>query len=260
MNELHEQILRFVSHCLSRDDEEYLIQLIDTLKKENLTTIKYSIIDGLNLPFDLSYLAFELFQVAEQKRVSAQILVDFLNISYKMGKLQKADEAKISPVWSGPSFEHNSITLKTFDTVKHLIDSANDEVFIVGYNFSVKHDSIKLLIEKLEEAASRKCRINIIVHNKKTNFQELLHAWTKERYLINIFYWKGNEVKDYTSLHSKLMIIDQQKLFLTSANFSFLGFHKNIETGLVIENHSAVKSIRNQFQLLLKNNEMIKLF
>jgi phosphatidylserine/phosphatidylglycerophosphate/cardiolipin synthase-like enzyme len=199
-----------------------------------------------------------MLQTANQNNISSIQLINDLEIANKMAIKQIETQPRITSVWTGPIFDRRIISFKSYDAIKHLIDSAKEELFIVGYNFSFKHPDIQVLLKSIENAAERKCRINFIVNRNEKNLKEIVNNWGEERYYLNIYFWKGSNIEEYTSLHAKLVIVDQQKILLTSANFSYHGFMKNIETGVVIENHSVVKEIRNQYQLLMHNNQMEK--
>ncbi|MBB6451613.1 phosphatidylserine/phosphatidylglycerophosphate/cardiolipin synthase-like enzyme [Salirhabdus euzebyi] len=261
MNKLFDYLIHFVSACLSSSSSENLYhQFVDYLEKSE-SIYSYSNWQAtLRLPVDLELFAFEMIKEAESNSVSSAQLRNYLEVAYKMAKSQLESEPRIFPVWTGPLLEKGPIKLKTYETVKYLIDSAESEVFIVGYNFSFKNDDIKKLLRSIEQAVERNCRVNIIVNKVESNFKEIMDHWEKEQYQLNVYHWIGSKEEDFTSLHAKIIIIDQQKLLLTSANFSYHGFQKNIETGVVIENHQISRDIWNQYYMLMKENQMRKAY
>ena len=256
MNNLQDKIIHFISVCLSSEGEHAYTQLMTYLNEMNSLYVCSNWQSELKLPFDLEYLLYEVMTSASECDLSPKELKQLMEVSYKMGKYQMETKPRISAVWTGPMTNEGVVKLSTYDTVKYLIESAKEEVFIVGYSFSFKDSKIQDLLRCIESAIERNCRVNIIVNDVKNNFKEIMNHWKKERYQINVFYWKGYDSSDYTSLHAKLVIIDQQKLLLTSANFSYHGFQKNIETGVIIENHEISKVIWKQYYSLMKDQQM----
>lgn len=256
LNNLQCKIVHFISACLSAEGEIAYRQLMSFLNNS------YSFHDysnwqsKLKLPFDLEFFFYEVITSALDCKISSKELKQLMEVAYKMGKHQLELKPRISPVWTGPITNEAPIKLSTYDTVKYLLESAKEEIFIVGYSFSFKDEKIQNLLRCIENAVERNCRINIIVNDVENNFKEIMNHWKKERYQVNVFHWKGYDSSEFTSLHAKLVIIDQQKLLLTSANFSYHGFQKNIETGVIIENHEISKIIWKQFYSLMKEQQM----
>lgn len=256
LNNLHDKIIHFVSVCLSNREEHSYQKLMSFLQDKDPEYVYSNWQSDLKLPFDLEYLFYEVMSRAQDSNVSPKEVQQFMGIAHKMGIHQLEAHPRISAVWTGPMTNQGVIKLNTYDTVKYLIESAKEEVFIVGYSFSFKDSKIQELLRCIEDAVERNCRVNIIVNDVENNFKEIMNHWKKERFQINVFHWKGYNTSEYTSLHAKLVIIDQQKLLLTSANFSYHGFQKNIETGVIIENHEIPKVIWKQYYSLMKDKQM----
>ncbi|WP_394578740.1 phospholipase D-like domain-containing protein [Cytobacillus firmus] len=256
MNKVNEKIVRFVSVCFLSSSEHLLERLFEQIDKGSLSTEFITWQSKLKFPFDLEFLAYDMLHEASRNKVQLIELRKYLDLAYIMAKQQKELEPRISPVWTGPNLDGGLVKLNTYDTVKYLIESAEEEVFIVGYSFSFREESVKELLKSVERAVERNCRVNIIVNDVEYNFKEIMKHWEKENYQLNVYHWIGSDLNDYTSLHAKLIIIDQRKLLLTSANFSYHGFHKNIETGVIIENHEISRDIWKQYHSLMKANQM----
>ncbi|WP_428912074.1 phospholipase D-like domain-containing protein [Niallia sp. Krafla_26] len=260
MNNYQDKLIQFVFLCTKFSNHHLYNRFIGLLKVHKVNDGYSEIISKLKFPFDLEYIVYELLQSAHKNNINSRRLLEDLEIIYKMAIKQIESQPRITPVWTGPIKDQGEIIYKTYETVKNLIDSAKEEVFIVGYNFSFKEKEIQDLLIRIEKAAVRNCRINFIVNKKEKNLKEIIENWGHERFYLNIYYWKGVSCEEYTSLHAKLIIIDQDKMLLTSSNFSYHGFRKNIETGVLLENHRVVKDIRNQYQLLMRNNQMEKYY
>jgi phosphatidylserine/phosphatidylglycerophosphate/cardiolipin synthase-like enzyme len=260
LNKTNEKIVRFVSVCFSSSHEHLLERLFEQIDNGTLTIEFITWQSNLKFPFDLEFLAYDMLNEAVRNNVPLIELRKYLDLAFIMAKQHKELEPRISPVWTGPNLDNALIRLSTYDTVKYLIDSAEQEVFIVGYSFSFREESVKELLKSVERAVERNCRVNIIINDVENNFKEIMRYWEKENYQLNVYHWIGSDLSDYTSLHAKLIIVDQRKLLLTSANFSYHGFHKNIETGVIIENHEISRDIWKQYHSLMKANQMKKAY
>jgi hypothetical protein len=259
MAQLDIKLVRFVDSCMSKNSET-VHRFLETLKALGDTTIKdvYSVIFQLGLPSDLEFLCFELLNEAKVQQVKVNELVFATNIAAKMFIQRKMNEPNIIPVWTGPMYQESPIIHKTYDMVKSLFKTAKNEIFIVGYTFSLEHEYVKSLFNELIRAARRGCRIDIIFNNDQFNLTNLKNNWPDDLRLPHFYYWKGDSESQWASLHSKLILIDQRKLLITSANFTLYGFKKNIETGVIVENHNMVQQVWRQFRALLHNEEMTR--
>lgn len=259
MADLDSKIVRFVEACLINETGflNNFMTLLETSSesaRRNFQTALYT----LELPFDLDFLGFELLQEAYKQNVKTDQLLLAINVAMKMHQHRKRTEPNLLPVWTGPVFGESPITHKTYDTVKHLFQKVKYEVFLVGYAFSLEHDYVRSLFNELIEATKRGCKIDIIFHQNDHNLINIKNNWPDNLQFPNLYYWDRDTDDKWASLHSKLIIVDQSKILLTSANFTLHGFEKNIETGVMIENHPIVQLYWRQFRSLLNNKEMKK--
>ncbi|MCA1011757.1 phospholipase D-like domain-containing protein [Halobacillus halophilus] len=257
MPSVYGNIAHFINVVLSEYSESYLnkiIKEIESSEEKNLMLFSRR----LDLPFQLEYLFHEVIKEASNQDISLQELLLLLKSSKASAEYQIKYQPSIHPVWTGPDVE-GYISNKTYDTVKVMFQHAKDEIFIVGYAFSFYDSSVLDLLKEIENAAYRGCRINIIVNRNEKNINQIFDNWSIDRHKLNVYKWYS-EVTDYTSLHAKLIMVDQLRLLITSANFSLHGFHKNVETGVVIESHSSIRDIWLQYQSLLRNGHVVKVF
>ncbi len=52
-------------------------------------------------------------------------------------------------------------------------------------------------------------------------------------------------------LHAKCVVVDEQYLFVTSANFTEAANDRNIEAGLLVNDRGLAKALRSQFEQLV---------
>jgi phosphatidylserine/phosphatidylglycerophosphate/cardiolipin synthase-like enzyme len=240
------------------NDPIILDKLVELLVNEDDLKIQ-NILSRLSLSHTLHYYLSELLYLAKSLDVSPNTLVKLIDIAAFTYQKTKRVEPKISPVWTGPTFSTSPIKHKTYETIKKMFESAQNEIIIVGYTFSLDNPIVSSLMDKLIEASNRGCRINIIFHKNTTNQERILNSWPNNIRLPYLYFWKGNRNLGTTSLHSKLICIDQNQLLVTSANFTLNGLERNIETGLLIQNDRSIQIIWQQFRSLLNNREIVEI-
>ena len=258
MKGFENNLVRFVHTCLTKNPD-YLSRFVRTISPQELLTedINYTI-NILDFPFDLKILGYDVLKEAAEKQMNTEIFLSCINTAEKMYFLTKESEPFLYPVWTGPVFENSPLIHKTFSTVYNLFKTASYEILIVGYSFSPEQEYVKELYEELSLASKRGCRVDIILNKNENNPKKIQNSWPANIVPPHIFSWKGLEDSSIASLHSKLILVDQKKLLITSANFTLHGMKKNIETGILIENHELIRQIWEQFRTLMQNNELEK--
>lgn len=260
MSDIENKVVKLVEAALCESSGN-LEEFLDLLEEKNNFTIEnlYSFIDGLGLSFHIEILCYDLLNEAKTYAISIDQLTCLLRVAIKMYRKRKSHEANVIPVWTGPSFQESPITYTTQATIKKLFQAAKYEVLIVGYTFSLDNDLVGGLFKELTDAGKRGCRIDIIFHKDNHNEQRIISKWPNSVPSPFLYYWKGDSQGVSSSLHSKLIIVDQAKLLITSANFTYNGLKQNIETGVLIERHQTIQHVWNQFRSLLINEEMVRL-
>ncbi|TFD99517.1 DISARM system phospholipase D-like protein DrmC [Jeotgalibacillus sp. R-1-5s-1] len=257
MNELKINIFKLIE-AVSQHSADWITETINVINSEDDLN-KSKILQNLSLSDTLHYYLQEVLRAAEKNHILPKTLAQLIEMAWFVYSEKEKKGTKISPVWTGPSFSTSPIKNKTFETIKSMFLSAEKEIVIVGYNFSLESTIVKLLVKELIDASNRGCRINIIFHENETNKKRILESWPMDVRLPHLYYWESKKREGYTtSLHSKLICIDQRQLLVTSSNFTLNGLEKNIETGVLIENDNSVKQIREQFRSLLNRNEIVK--
>ncbi|BDA75995.1 hypothetical protein CAL7716_101610 (plasmid) [Calothrix sp. PCC 7716] len=59
-------------------------------------------------------------------------------------------------------------------------------------------------------------------------------------------------------LHAKCVVVDEERLFVTSANFTEAAHERNIEAGVLIADTVAAKAMRAQFETLVTRGVLRK--
>jgi phosphatidylserine/phosphatidylglycerophosphate/cardiolipin synthase-like enzyme len=57
---------------------------------------------------------------------------------------------------------------------------------------------------------------------------------------------------DYNAcLHAKCVVVDEERLLITSANFTEAAHERNIEAGVLMRDRVVARAIRSQFEMLV---------
>ncbi len=60
-----------------------------------------------------------------------------------------------------------------------------------------------------------------------------------------------SENHQQSCLHAKCMVVDYQKVLITSANFTMAAHERNIEVGISVDNSSLALALHSQFEQLI---------
>ena len=179
---------------------------------------------------------------------------------------QKADPLSnlVDLVISGPSMPQVP-TRSTKAVFNELVAGIEEEVLIVSFAIYNGKTLLKPLAEKLEEnpKISAKFVLNIPRgRNDKTLSNQLISRF-KDDFVNKV--WPGKvypEIfhfpqsleqnwKERASLHSKVIVVDRKRLFISSANLTDAAHNKNIETGLVLEHPASAERLVTYFDALI---------
>jgi len=147
----------------------------------------------------------------------------------------------------------------TFQTFLKLVGEAKQKITIIGYQFT---DGNKNLIEALENRMlSDKIEINVLTDHIKSfekNNQKFLLKWLKNMDLrFNLYSYEHPDEKEI--MHIKCMLVDNDRTYLGSANFSYHGSKKNLELGIVLADEKINNTIESIYQNIIKGDiEYIK--
>jgi phosphatidylserine/phosphatidylglycerophosphate/cardiolipin synthase-like enzyme len=54
-------------------------------------------------------------------------------------------------------------------------------------------------------------------------------------------------------LHAKCVVVDEERLLITSANFTAAAHERNIEAGVLMRDRIVARAIRSQFEMLVSS-------
>lgn len=190
-------------------------------------------------------------------------------LTYLLSSLEqaKADTEPLSHVidlvLSGPSVT-SCPTRTTKAVFSELVSGAKTEVIIVCYALYNGMTLLKPLAESMDSNPTLNVRLilNISRNRNDTTDSAQLVAKFKNDFTKSI--WPGNRLpelwyfpqalemdwKTRASLHSKIIIVDRKRLFISSANLTDAAQEKNIETGVILDSSKNAERIASYFESL----------
>ena len=155
--------------------------------------------------------------------------------------------------------------------VQELFSSACHSVLISSFAIdqgAKGHELFRPLVDRMNANPQLSVRMFLNVkrqYNDKTPTSILLrqfaenfrkHIWTGQR-LPDVFHDpRALELSTNTNacLHAKCVVVDEERVLITSANFTEAAHQRNIEAGVLISNQVAARAIRSQFEMLVAQN------
>lgn len=147
-------------------------------------------------------------------------------------------------VTAPPSFSVKARS--TVNTVSSMILRAQNSILITGYSLSGYFgDLVDCMIQKSKSGVLIKFFANGL--EGQAEFEKLLKY--RGRFLGIYNYQKPED--PMSSLHAKVICVDQSKTLITSANLSYHGQEGNIEMGTYIESATIARQVDEVFTKLL---------
>ena len=174
-------------------------------------------------------------------------------------------EDVIDLVTTGP--EAAGVTNRDTSVVVHdLFAHAQTSVLIAGYAVYQGQRVFQALADRMRERPELRVRLFLDIQRGHTDtttainlvrrFAErfVTHQWPKGSPCPALFYDPRSlslSADKRTSLHAKCIVVDTQKVFVSSANFTEAAHERNIEVGLLIHSRSLAERVVRHFEALL---------
>ena len=186
---------------------------------------------------------------------------------------EKASE-QIDLVWTG----QHLASLKSRATsivIQELFSLAQDYIFICSYaldrgekgenlfrELAIRMDNIPtlnvVLFLNLNRSLNDARAESILIQEFAETFRKI---WRGKRWPTIFFDPRSLSTKkdSRACLHAKCIVIDDQQLFVTSANFTEAAQERNLELGILLKNSVKAKTLRSQLESLIADNVLRKL-
>ena len=179
----------------------------------------------------------------------------------------QATESKIELVTSGPEAPETA-NRDTSVVVRELFARAEKSVLVVGYAVYQGQRVFQALAQRMEELPELKVKLflNISRPDGDTTSSEILVSrfvqrfknsqWPPDSRLPEVYYDPrsvADEEPVRSSLHAKCIVVDDERVFVSSANFTEAAQDRNIEVGLNLQSPWLARRLSHHF-LRLQNH------
>ena len=180
------------------------------------------------------------------------------------------NQERVNLVWTGPEVPGTE-SRDTAVVVRELFNTASHSVLISSFAIdqgAKGYELFRPLAERMDVNPNLSVRMFLNVkrqyNNKTLNFTLLRqfsetfrnHFWPGQR-LPEVFHDPRSLELSSTAnacLHAKCVVADEERVFITSANFTEAAHSRNIEAGVLLVNPVIARAIRSQFEMLVVQN------
>jgi phosphatidylserine/phosphatidylglycerophosphate/cardiolipin synthase-like enzyme len=167
-------------------------------------------------------------------------------------------------VWTGPELPGMG-SRDTAVVVRELFASAESTLLVSGFAVHGGKDVFEPLARRLQEIPTLRVRLFLNIarpQGSRDSEQEIVRdfvsqfhekQWPNDR-SPEIYYDPRALEEDYRTravLHAKCIVVDDRRVFVTSANLTTAAQEKNIEAGLLVSDVGLARSLRMQFDSLV---------
>ena len=195
--------------------------------------------------------------------------------------LLRADRARrptvhevVQVVTTGPETDGND-SRDTSVVVRDLFASATRSVLVAGYVVYQGQRVFQTLADQMQIHPSLNVTFFLDVQRPQgdsSSSAELVRRfsdrfiqtqWPAERPVPIVYYDPRSldlNLAERSSLHAKCVVVDENDVFVSSANFTEAAQRRNIELGLLLRSSSTADAITQFFQSRLRANQFVRLF
>ena len=196
------------------------------------------------------------------------------HLALLMDAMAKAVEAKLASsaelVWTGPE----SAVSQSRDTavvVAELFRSAKTSVLVSTFAVHQAETVFKPLAERMSEVPD--LRVQLFVHvgrdirdtrHKSEILREfatdLGSKWPGARRPLLYYHPRSlaMNAQERATWHAKVVVVDDERALVTSANFTEWAQQRNVEAGVLVRNAEFARQLRQQFESLVQSREVIE--
>lgn len=224
------------------------------------------------LDHDLSTRTLEALEKYQEEAFSEAQLAAMLDLLIADRKQRKYADDVIDLVVTGPTGP-GIANRDTKVVVRELFANAKRSVLVAGYAIYQGRAVFKALADRMMEVPELEVKMFLDIPRKvgeESNTTLLVHQfahqfkniqWPPDRPLPKVFYDPRSLEqlsRKKSALHAKCIVIDDEQLFVSSANFTEAAQHRNIEVGLLIRSHLIAKKLSEHFNSLVTNSKLVQ--
>jgi phosphatidylserine/phosphatidylglycerophosphate/cardiolipin synthase-like enzyme len=176
---------------------------------------------------------------------------------------------RLDLVWTGPE-TWATVARSTSAVVERLFESAQRSVIVGGYTFDTPE-----IVEPLHRAMKDRGVTAMLFLNVPSDAATIAEAdavatrfidqffhdvWTFGVPKPDVFYDPRTVVRGppWVSLHAKCVVVDDERSFITSANFTDRGQTRNVEAGVLVEDRAFSGELGAQWRQLVSEKLMTR--
>ena len=142
---------------------------------------------------------------------------------------------------------------RTEDVVCRLITEASRSITMTGYSISDYFDG---MLDSMIQKSTTGVYVNLYVNDIEKHGEQLQHVKSYRGQYLRLFEYNRAKDDQMAALHAKMIVVDGESSFVSSANLSYHGMQGNIEMGILIKSADKAKTIEG----LLKELRRMKVF
>jgi hypothetical protein len=234
--------------------EKFVVNLPKTNRGLIINYIKDKIPDTLE-PFVVqndcslsSTQAYEFQQICDQTKDGNLLSITIDAISQI--NEQKNDE--VSRLVMSGNFLHKH-TNQTHTQIYEMIGRSKSTIMVIGYWVHDMQDFFKEL-----DTLSKNIKITFILNDKKIKEHafRIRKNWNG-KFRPEIYYLNRENYPDINKLHSKVILIDNSEILITSANMTKTAMVKSIETGVWTKDKKIINACIDIFSKFIKDGVFV---
>lgn len=178
-----------------------------------------------------------------------------------------------SLVVTGPETPHIT-NLKTGSRFLQIVEHAQSELMLATfalyqgdkllepiYQAMVKNPELRVtLILNIQRSYGDRTISEDLIESSRQDFRRKSWPWEP---LPQVYYYPESlnmDAKERSSMHAKFLIADEERCFITSANFTEAAQKRNIEIGVELQHSHEPKALSRYFKELIKTGILKRLF
>ncbi len=150
--------------------------------------------------------------------------------------------------------------------VQNLFRRARQSVLISTYGIFGGREIFQVLAERMQNHPVLQIRLfmNIGGRNELEEFGRIFreYHWPMGACLPEVYYdvrALEQVAANAAVLHAKCIVMDEEELFVTSANFTDAAHHRNVELGLLVRSVALAKQTVSFFDMLIRSGHCVKI-
>lgn len=175
--------------------------------------------------------------------------------SFQERRLRELSSVEL--VWTGPSTLSAGLR-STEQVILDMICRARRSIYLVTFAAY----RVEAVVAALRDAISRDVRVALVLEDKdesegKVNFNALASLAGGDLRALKVYVWpleqrKRNDRGQHGALHAKCVLVDSDRLFVSSANMTSFALALNIELGVLLNGGDAPRQMERNLTELIR--------